>query len=99
MYYVRIEDNSFMVGQRCLGDILEGIITGCGAVDGRVAQYTFKMEDNNELLIQAAVNSDLDKFLGITSMKPIWIWCSENEIKAEISNYARLGPVRRRGGK
>jgi len=90
MYYVRIEDDSFFVGERCLGDILEVIVIGCGVVNGTIAQYTIKLEDNNEVLIQVPTNSDIDRFLGITMMRPIWIWICENELVAEISNYARL---------
>jgi len=85
MYHLRIEDDAFFVGQRCLGGILEVVVLGA---DG--GKYLLKLEDNNEVFINVEMLSDIDKFLGITMSRPIWIWICENELKAEISNYARL---------
>lgn len=99
MYPLRIIDNDFYVGERWLGDILEVTVIAAGSVNGNDAQYTFRLEDNNEVLINVPVHTDIDKFLGITMLKPVWIWCCENELKAEISNYARLERYRRPGGK
>jgi hypothetical protein len=99
-YPLVMRENRFFVGERCLGDVLEVTIIAAGACTshGR-AFYIAQLEDKNEVLLQVTAGSDIDKFLGITMCRPIWIWCSENKLKMEISNYARLGPVRSRGSK
>lgn len=93
-----IKDELFYVGQRCLGNILEIKVTAAGCVDGLAAEYTAELEDKHEVAIQVQTNSELDKFLGITMHRKIWVWCFEGRLKGEISNYDRLERYRRPSG-
>lgn len=104
-------DGCFYVDNReapshCLGDILEIKIIASEEVtqDQALASYRFYVNGTlNEYRLYVQVGQDLDKFLGITMHRPVWLWVGKDGITAEISHYAgirsgRLKSDKRRRG-
>jgi hypothetical protein len=91
-----ILDSFYSADGRCFGNILEIKILATKVVNGSITSYRFCIIgfcEQFQLFVKTG--SKLDRFLGHTMFRPIWIWVDEKGIGVELSNYGRQCDKRR----